>query len=153
MDITRRSAVMIGAVGLTVTTLGALSATSLSTGVAQGLSTPSATIEAAIDAFTGGAAVAGGAIGITAPQIAEDGNIVPLSVEAPGAKRLAIFGDNNPVPKMATFQFGRLSADRQVATRIRLARTQHVIVVAEMADGSFQRAEAKIDVVVGGCGA
>ena len=37
-------------------------------------------------------------------------------------------------------------------TRIRLAKSQNVIAVAEMADGSFRRASRKIAVTVGGCG-
>jgi len=39
-----------------------------------------------------------------------------------------------------------------VSTRIRLAKTQNVVAIAQMNDGSFQRANAAVKVTIGGCG-
>ncbi len=106
----------------------------------------------AIAEMTGGAEMGEGAITLTAPEIAENGNTVPISVDAPGAVAITLFADGNPVPAVATFKFGPLSASRSASTRIRLAKTQNVVAVAQMEDGSFQHASANVKVTIGGCG-
>ena len=106
----------------------------------------------AIAALTGGADLGEGAITLTAPEIAENGNTVPIEVAAPGAKSITLFADGNPVPAVATFAFGALSPTRSASTRIRLATTQNVVAIAQMEDGSFQRASANVKVTIGGCG-
>ena len=93
-----------------------------------------------------------GAITLTAPEIAENGNTVPIGVDAPGAVEITLYADGNPVPNVATFKFGPMSASRSASTRIRLARTQNVVAVAKMEDGSFQMAKAEVKVTIGGCG-
>jgi sulfur-oxidizing protein SoxY len=102
--------------------------------------------------FTGGAEAGAGDLTISAPEIAENGNTVPVSVDAPGAVAVAMFADGNPVPNVATVKFGPLSASRSAATRIRLARTQNVVAVAQMEDGSFKMAKVEVKVTIGGCG-
>ena len=102
--------------------------------------------------FTGGAEVGTGDLNLTAPEIAENGNTVPIEVEAPGAVAVAIYADGNPVPAVATFNFGPLNPTKSASTRIRLAKSQNVVAVAKMEDGSFQRAEAAVKVTIGGCG-
>ncbi|MEP1694910.1 MAG: thiosulfate oxidation carrier protein SoxY [Paracoccaceae bacterium] len=106
----------------------------------------------AIAAFTGGAELGEGAITLTAPEIAENGNTVPIEVDAPGAAQITLFAEGNPEPNVATFNFGPLSASRSASTRIRLAQTQNVVAVAMMEDGSFQIAKAEVKVTIGGCG-
>ena len=106
----------------------------------------------AIAAFTGGAELGSGAITLTAPEIAENGNTVPIGVDVPGATQITLFADGNPVPNVATFNFGPISASRSASTRIRLAATQNVVAVAKMEDGSFQMAKAEVKVTIGGCG-
>ena len=106
----------------------------------------------AIAELTGGAKIGEGAVTITAPEIAENGNPVPIEVDAPGAVEVTLYADGNPVPNVATFKFGPLSASRNASTRIRLATTQNVVAVAKMEDGSFQMAKANVKVTIGGCG-
>ena len=108
--------------------------------------------EDAIAAFTGGAEVGDSGITLTAPEIAENGNTVPISVDAPGASEIMVLAAGNPLPGVATFKFGPLSGSQSAATRIRLARSQDVIAVAKMADGSFVQASAAVKVTIGGCG-
>ena len=112
----------------------------------------SAATEDAIAAFTGGADVADGGVTMTAPEIAENGNTVPIEVNAPGAASILIVAAGNPEPGVATFNFGPLAAAQSASTRIRLAGTQDVIAVAKMADGSFAKASATVKVTIGGCG-
>ena len=104
----------------------------------------------AIDAFTGGTPRLEGGILIDAPEIFDNGGAVPIRVVAEGARRIALFNDGNPNPGVAVFTFGRLVRP-EATIRIRLARSQTVYAVAEMADGTFREASQKIAVTVGGC--
>jgi len=112
----------------------------------------SASADAAIEAFTGGAAMADTGVNLTAPEIAENGNTVPIEVSAPGASAILLLATGNPTPGVATFNFGPLAASQAAATRIRLAGTQDVVAIAKMADGSFARASSTVKVTIGGCG-
>ncbi|MEL7212809.1 MAG: thiosulfate oxidation carrier protein SoxY [Pseudomonadota bacterium] len=107
---------------------------------------------ASIAEFTGGAEVGSGDITLTAPEIAENGNTVPIEVSAPGAVAIAVYAAGNPVPDVATFKFGKLAGSHAASTRIRLAGTQNVIAVAQLADGSFIQASQEVKVTIGGCG-
>ena len=106
----------------------------------------------AIAAITGGANIVEGGVDLTAPEIAENGNTVPIEVSAPGAVSISLLAAGNPTPKVATFNFGPLSGSRAGSTRIRLAGTQEVIAIAKMEDGTFHRASATVKVTIGGCG-
>jgi len=139
MELTRRKILAIGS--------GTLAFASLT-----GLPAFASLTDEAIAAMTGGADVTEGAMTLTAPEIAENGNTVPVSVDAPSAVSVTLFADGNPVPAVATFNFGPLSASRSASTRIRLAKTQDVVAIAKMEDGSFQRASANVKVTIGGCG-
>ena len=111
-----------------------------------------AAADEAIAEFTGGTAPGEGGITLTAPEIAENGNTVPIEVSAPGAAEIRVFATDNPQPGVAAFTFGPLAAEQMAATRIRLARTQDVVAVARMTDGSFQQARQEVKVTIGGCG-
>ncbi|WP_420567946.1 thiosulfate oxidation carrier protein SoxY [Thalassovita sp.] len=108
--------------------------------------------EDAIAAFTGGADVAEGGVNLTAPEIAENGNTVPISVDAEGATAIMLLATGNPTPGVATFNFGELAGSQAASTRIRLAGTQDVVAIAKMADGSFAKASSTVKVTIGGCG-
>ncbi|WP_323776003.1 thiosulfate oxidation carrier protein SoxY [Leisingera sp.] len=105
-----------------------------------------------IAAFTGGADIAEGGVTLTAPEIAENGNTVPVSVAAEGASAILVLATGNPEPGVATFNFGPGAAQQSASTRIRLAGTQDVVAVAKLADGSFAKASATVKVTIGGCG-
>ena len=111
-----------------------------------------ATADEMIAELTGGASLGEGAIKLDTPEIAENGNTVPIEVSAPGAKSITVYADGNPVPSVATFNFGPLNPTQSASTRIRLARTQNVVAVAEMADGTWQIAKNEVKVTIGGCG-
>ena len=102
--------------------------------------------------FTGGADVADGGVEIGAPEIAENGNTVPISLSAEGAASIIIVATGNPRPEVATFHFGKLSAGSAASTRIRLAQTQDLVAVAKLKDGSFVKGTRTVKVTIGGCG-
>jgi sulfur-oxidizing protein SoxY len=138
MELTRRGVIALGA--------GAAALALMPAHPAQ------AAVEDAIAAFTGGAAVGEGGITLDTPEIAENGNTVPVSVSAPGAVAIMLLATGNPNPDVGTFNFGPLAASQTAATRIRLASTQDVIAIAKMADGSFVQATKNVKVTIGGCG-
>ena len=111
-----------------------------------------AAIDDVIAEFTGGAEIAEGGVDLEAPEIAENGNTVPIGVSAPGAEAILLLAAGNPTPNVATFTFGKLAGAQRAATRIRLAGTQDVVAIAKMADGSFARASSTVKVTIGGCG-
>lgn len=108
-------------------------------------------MQAAIDAFTGGGAVREGRVKLDISPLVENGNTVPVTVSVPGVeaaavRRLALFTERNPQPEVAVFTLGPLAGSAQVATRIRLATSQTVVALAQMADGSVW--QHRVDVVV-----
>lgn len=137
MDFSRRDTLALG--------LGAVALTVLPFRV-------NAAADDAVAAFTGGAAVTDGGIDLGAPEIAENGNTVPIDVSAPGATAVMLLAAGNPTPGVATYNFGELAGAQSASTRIRLAGTQDVIAIAKMADGSFARATKTVKVTIGGCG-
>ncbi|MTI43196.1 thiosulfate-binding protein SoxY [Roseibium hamelinense] len=139
MELTRRKLLAIGSSTFALASLSSLPAFASLT-------------DDAIATLTGGADLGEGAITLTAPEIAENGNTVPIEFDAPGAAEVTLFADGNPVPSVATFKFGPLSGSRSASTRIRLAGTQNVVAIAKMEDGSFQMAKANVKVTIGGCG-
>lgn len=138
MNLSRRDALWAG--------LGGIAAATLSNPVFA------ATVEELTSTFTGGAAAGTGGITITAPEIAENGNTVPVSVSAPGAVAIMLLAAGNPTPAVATFTFGPGAGSQTAATRIRLATTQDVIALAKMADGTVVQTSTTVKVTIGGCG-
>ncbi len=137
MRLSRRDALWVGIGGLA--------------GLVPGLA-GAATLEELTAAFTGGATPGEGGITLIAPEIAENGNTVPVSVDAPGAVAIMLLATGNPEPAVATFTFGPAAGSQMAATRIRLAQTQDVIAMAKMADGSVVQTQANVKVTIGGCG-
>jgi sulfur-oxidizing protein SoxY len=100
-----------------------------------------------------------GKITLKAPEIAENGNAVPVTVsvesemsEKSFVKAIYIAADGNPNPPVATYEFTPLAGKAEVQLRVRLAQTEKLIVVAEMNDGTLYTASREIKVTIGGCG-
>ena len=108
-------------------------------------------MQAAIQAFTGGTLLQTGRVLLDIAPLVDNGNTVPVTLSVPGSapgsvRRLALFTERNPQPGVAEFEFGPLSARAEVATRMRLATSQALVAVAQMADGSCW--QHRVDVVV-----
>jgi sulfur-oxidizing protein SoxY len=90
-------------------------------------------------------------IGLTAPDIAENGATVQITVVAslPEVESITVFGEKNPFPLIASFTF--TSAARPVVTtRIKMADTSDVIAVVRSA-GRCYSARKRVKVTAGGC--
>ena len=112
-----------------------------------------------IETFTGDAEATTGGLTLTAPEIAENGNTVPISiaVDSPMTEEsyvdsVIIIAEGNPSPDVATFNFSPASGIAKATTRMRLAKTQNVIAVAKLSDGTFLSDTRTIKVTIGGCG-
>jgi len=131
-------------------------ATTLMPGLAQ------ATVEetaAEISKIAAGKEVKSGNITLELPQIAENGNTVPVgfSVDSPMTdanyvKSVTIFAEQNPQARVATYRFTPANGKAKISTRMRLAKTQNVLAVAEMSDGGIYLAKSEVKVTIGGCG-
>lgn len=139
MKLSRRDALMVG--------LGGIAAAALPFPASAAV-----TVDEMVASFAGGAAIGTGGLTLTAPEIAENGNTVPVSVDAPGAVSIMILAAGNPTPAVATFNFGPAAGSQMAATRVRLAKTQDVIALAKMSDGSVVQAQTTVKVTIGGCG-
>ncbi|MFK7860355.1 MAG: thiosulfate oxidation carrier protein SoxY [Granulosicoccus sp.] len=116
-------------------------------------------IDKAIAEFGGGSDVQEGKITLTAPEIAENGNSVPISVSVESAmtedefvESVMILAEGNPSPDVATFHFTPASGKAVGSTRMRLAQTQNIVAIAKMSDGTLYRDTRNVKVTIGGCG-
>jgi sulfur-oxidizing protein SoxY len=148
-SLSRRDALALGATGAAITLIG------------WGERASAGAKEAAemIAKFTGGKTAEQGKISIELPEIAENGNTVPLSVsvDAPmGAdnyvSEILVVAEGNPNPGVVTFQFSPLAGKAEASTRIRLATTQNIIAVAKTNKGELFTGQKLVKVTIGGCG-
>ena len=112
-----------------------------------------------IKKFTGGKTAAEGRVRLDLPEIAENGNTVPMtvSVESPMTEQsyvsdVLVVAEGNPRGGIATFHFSPASGVAEVNTRIRLAETQNVIAIAKMNNGTVFKTSKQVKVTIGGCG-
>ncbi|HWM48891.1 MAG TPA: thiosulfate oxidation carrier protein SoxY [Xanthobacteraceae bacterium] len=147
--ITRRRALGLGASAVLVLTVA---------DVTGALATPAET-DAEIAKFTGGKTPVQGKIAIDLPEIAENGNTVPLSIvvdhpmtEQSYISDILVVADGNPRPGVAAFHLTPASGKATAATRIRLQTTQNIIVVAKTNSGQLFTDRKQVKVTIGGCG-
>jgi sulfur-oxidizing protein SoxY len=93
-------------------------------------------------------------IAIRAPDIAENGAVVPIEIQSniPGTKSLVVLIEKNPFPYAAGFDFVPGTALPYVALRAKMGETSNVRIVAATADGKFYTAVKEVKVTIGGCG-
>lgn len=91
-------------------------------------------------------------IAIKAPDIAENGAVVPVEVTSkiPGTESIAIVVEKNDRPLIAVFNLLN-GAEGFVSTRIKMAQTSDVKVVVK-AGGKMYTAKKEVKVTIGGCG-
>ena len=108
--------------------------------------------------LTGGAKPETGGISIELPQIAENGNSVPMRIKVDHpmsagdrVEAVHVIAERNPRPLVATFHFGPAAGRAEVATRVRLAGTQTVRVLAALSGGRFRLQEQEVLVTSAAC--
>lgn len=107
---------------------------------------------------TNGAPVRKGKVTLVLPQLADNGNSVPIriTVDSPmtaadHVKSIHLYSERNPVRNMANFYLGPRAGKAEVDSRVRLAGSQRVTAVAKLSDGSFWYDSAPIVVTLSAC--
>lgn len=109
----------------------------------------------AADALKGlgiGASTESKDIVIEAPQIAENGQVVPVEITSniANTKSISVVVEKNPFPLAAKFDFGD-GALPYVKVNVKMGESSFIRVVAE-AGGKFFSASKEVKVTIGGCG-
>jgi sulfur-oxidizing protein SoxY len=89
---------------------------------------------------------------ITAPDIAENGAVVPVAVTSrlPNTEQISIVAEKNPFPLAATFDISG-GSEGYVSARIKMGQTSDVWAVVK-AGGKYYTARKEVKITVGGCG-
>lgn len=116
-------------------------------------------VEKAIADFSNGQTPGEGVLSLTTPEIAENGNSVPVSVsvdspmtEDDHVEAVMLLAEGNPSPDVATFNFTPASGEAVASTRMRLAKTQNITALARLSSGEVYKVSNNVKVTIGGCG-
>jgi sulfur-oxidizing protein SoxY len=108
--------------------------------------------------LTGKKAIESDRLHLAMPRSFPNGYTVPLTLEVDSpmteedhVKRVRVVAPGNPLIEVATFHFLPQRSQPRVSTRIRLAKPQYVLVVAEMNDGTLLMAKTWVEVATNGC--
>jgi sulfur-oxidizing protein SoxY len=106
----------------------------------------------AFDALGAGSRIDSADIVMTAPEIAENGAVVPIGAvsKIPGTESIAILIAKNPTTLAASFDIPA-GTEPGVSTRVKLAETSDVYVLVK-AQGKYYVTKKEIKVTIGGCG-
>lgn len=111
------------------------------------------TSDGALQALAGSTEIADSSeIKLKAPDIAENGAVVPITIETSlsGVENISIIAEKNPTPLSASFDLGPNSVG-YVSTRIKMGETSNVIALVK-SEGKLYRAVKEVKVTIGGCG-
>jgi sulfur-oxidizing protein SoxY len=126
-----------------------------------GMPLPEENVEATLKRLFGDRPLqpADGRVKLEVPLIAENGAVVPVTVEADlpmtptrHVKHIYIIADRNRRPLNAKFTLAPEAGQAFVGTNIRLAESTDVRAVVELSDGTLYMARRHVKVTVGGCG-
>jgi sulfur-oxidizing protein SoxY len=110
-------------------------------------------MSAALKAVGAGAAAESKDLILKAPDIAENGAVVPVEVisNIPNTVSIAVFVEKNPSPLTCAFNFAN-GALPEASVRVKMGQTSNVKAVAKTADGKYFAVHKEVKVTVGGCG-
>lgn len=111
-----------------------------------------------VDPFTQGARLVKQDVTLTAPVLADNGTLVPLSVAVQSpmtvqdhVTHVYVLSQRNPVTCMAVFHLGPWNGRAEISTRVRLAGTQEVVALARLSSGEFRYGQMEIIVTESAC--
>lgn len=98
-------------------------------------------------------------INLIVPEIAENGAVVPVKVEVDHpmtkdnyVKAITVIAEKNANSRCAKVTLTPANAKAYFATRVKLGKSQNIIAVATMSDGSAITTSKRVKVTIGGCG-
>jgi sulfur-oxidizing protein SoxY len=141
-----------------------LAGSTVAIAVSAGLLTPSTVLaawnksafeargmEAALSAAGLSGAMVSKEIKIKAPDIAENGSVVPVTISTSlKAESIAIFSEKNPTPLASTYALAA-GTHGFVSTRLKMSTTGNIIAVVK-AGGKLYKTHKEVKVTIGGCG-
>lgn len=116
---------------------------------------------AKLSEFAKGSAQEKGRVHIHLPSLTQDGKRtrIQVNVDSPMTsedyvKSVHVLAERNTEPEVASYHFSPMSGKCEFVSRLRVAKSQTIIVGAEMSDGRFYVAKARCKVArgAGGCG-
>jgi sulfur-oxidizing protein SoxY len=119
------------------------------------------TVEAALKRVFGGKPIKDGSgmITLDIPLIAENGAVVPVSVEVNApmtpqsyVKHIYVVADKNRIPVVTRAVLSPDSGQAYMGANIRLGETGDVRAIVEQSDGTLWQVKREVKVTVGGCG-
>jgi len=110
-------------------------------------------VQDALKALGVGALTESKDVSITAPDIAENGSVVPIAIATtlPGVKSMLIMVEKNPATLTAQFNVTE-SVDSAFSARVKMGQSSDVYAVAVLNDGKVLYAKKEVKVTLGGCG-
>lgn len=110
------------------------------------------TVDEVVKALGGSGAQPSSEISLQAPEIAENGAVVPLVIESklPGTRMIAIVSEKNPHALSALFNIPE-GSEAYVMTRVKIAETSKVTAIVQTDKGFFYT-DQLVKVTLGGCG-
>jgi sulfur-oxidizing protein SoxY len=111
------------------------------------------TVAEAVKAYGAAAPTESKDVTLTAPDIAENGAVVPMGAATTlaGVKHLLVLVEKNPSALVAKFDITD-AIEPNVATRAKMGQTSDVYAVAITNDGKAFYAKKEVKVTLGGCG-
>ena len=111
-----------------------------------------------VEPITQGAGLQRKNVTLSAPILADNGTLVPLSVqvhspmtEQDHVSHIYLLSSRNPVMQVAAFSLGPWSGRAEISTRVRLAGSQQLLALARLSDGQFRYAAAEVIVTESAC--
>jgi sulfur-oxidizing protein SoxY len=115
-------------------------------------------LEPLVQKITGGAPLQEGRVTLDIPSLSDNGHSVPLKIavsspmsESDYVRTIHVLSERNPRPVIATYHLNPRCGRAEISTRIRLNGEQRILVIADMADGSFHAATASVVVTETAC--
>lgn len=116
------------------------------------------TFAAAEQAILAGRVPVSAGVSLDTPPLSENGNSVDLTIRIDSpmtaddhVSSIYVLSEKNPFPRVAAFHIGPRAGRAEVATRIRLAETQSIVVLAETSKGAVHRGTREVIVILGAC--
>ena len=144
---------------------GSMAAGTVGVAVGAGLLTPGSVLAAwpkaamearSVDDALKGIGMSGatesGDVKIKAPDIAENGAVVPITISTKlsNVEAIAVLVEKNPQPLACSFDFDK-SAEGFVSTRIKMGKTSDIVAVVK-SGGKLFSSNKTVKVTIGGCG-
>ena len=116
-------------------------------------------IDALVWSLTNGADVTPGKVKLTLPSLAESGHSIEMNVrvdspmtEKEHVRAIHLIAEKNPIREMASYYFGARAGRAEVSSRVRLAKTQRVVALAELSNGTWWSDAVQVEVGEPSCG-